>query len=75
MTEYDATRRSEHSTLGDVTERYSRDVDAFTAGAQYALDTLLKSTDGIVAAFSPQLPIYLDGTASRILSDVHEGTL
>lgn len=75
MSAYDDVRRDKHGTLGDAHARFVRDEDAFTAGVQYALDTMLARTGNIIGVFSPQLPVYLDGEAATILSNVHDGAL
>lgn len=69
---YDEVRRDEHSTLGDVTERYRRDSDAFAAGSQYVLDRL---TGLAVLGGAPLPPDYLVGWSATLLDDVHHGRL
>ena len=70
---YQHSRRDEHSTLGDSAERFKRDRDAFTAGAQYALDSMTGAAQfgggaGITAA-------WVDSHAETILDRVHTGQL
>ena len=69
MSAYNEVRRPEHSTLGDAAERFERDPDAFTAGAQNALDRLLNRLS--------RLPgdLYIETVAADILEAVHEGRL
>lgn len=71
--EYAATRRAEHATVGDSIERFDRDADAFTAGAQYALDRLIGHVDRLL--MDPHTSEYLIGCASDILRSVHDGKL
>lgn len=67
---YDEVRRPEHSTLGDAAERFERDPDAFTAGAQNVLDRLLYRLSR-----SPCDPYDLETVVAEILDAVHEGRL
>ena len=69
MSAYNAVRRPEHSTLGDAAERFERDPDAFTAGAQNALDRLLYRFG------DPCIETYIETVAADILKAVHEGRL
>jgi hypothetical protein len=64
---YETVRREEHSTLLDATVRHTRDADAFTSGAQYALDKLLGQNE-----------IYdgpVNHMAADILTAIHKGEL
>jgi hypothetical protein len=69
---YEHSRRDEHSTLGDAADRFKRDRDAFTAGAQYALDSMVSAADhwpdGITASW-----VILH--AETVLDRVHTGAL
>lgn len=69
---YNAVRKYEHSTLGDSVERFDRDADAFTAGAQYALDNMLARLDGLPENVWGD---YITGSAADILANVHDGIL
>lgn len=69
---YQHSRRDDHATIGDALERFERDQDAFTAGAQYALDSMVGSTHfaphGITAK-------WVESHAETILDRVHTGAL
>lgn len=69
---YDSVRKYEHSTLSDATERFARDSDAFTAGVQYALDTLMNRTAGVAVSLSSE---YVEAVAAAILTNIHDGVL
>lgn len=73
--QYDLVRKTHHATLGDSVARWKRDEDAFTAGAQYALDCMLTRVDDLVTLIDPPAAEYLVGLAADILTRVHEGTL
>lgn len=70
---YYATRKPEHSTLGDAADRFRRDPDAFTAGAQYALDSMTGTIDRLL--MDPNTSEYLISRAAEILAGVHSGAL
>jgi hypothetical protein len=70
---YGQVRRPEHSTIGDAVERFDRDADAFTAGAQHALDKMTGTVDRLF--MDPGTSEYLIGVAANILDDVHDGIL
>ena len=70
MSAYDDARRSEHATLRAAMDRLNRDEDAFTAGVQYALDTVLNRTPDM-NGIGP----YLDALAADLLGSVHRGEL
>ena len=69
MSAYDEVRRSEHSTLDDAADRFERDPDAFTAGAQNALDRLLNHLSRLPS------DLYIETVAADILKAVHEGRM
>jgi len=71
--QYDQVRRVEHCTLGDAVQRWRRDADAFTAGAQYALDRMLNLCDsnGVDRISLAGVDTY----AAIVLTAVHEGRL
>lgn len=73
MSLYAAERKPEHSTLGDSYRAIQRDKDAFEAGAQYALDGLLRALDDVAAAIPPTIGGFITGEAARILRRVHDG--
>jgi hypothetical protein len=72
---YDLVRKAEHATLGDSYERLQRDPDAFTAGAQYALDHMLSRTVETINLFGESAGSLLVSQAADILAHVHDGTL
>jgi hypothetical protein len=73
MDRYTLVRRPEHATLGDAAERYQRDPDAFTAGAQYALDVLLSRNEDTLKLYG--LDKLVVGSAADVLTQVHDGRL
>lgn len=75
--DYSIKRRDEHSTLGDAAQRYHRDADAFTAGAQYALDKIVAGYDELRRhqTLAPVVVSYLIVRAADILTNVHDGQL
>lgn len=70
---YSRARKPEHSTIGDAIERFDRDADAFTAGAQYVLDRMTAIIDRIL--MDPHTSEYLTNRAADILANVHEAIL
>lgn len=70
---YTGVRNPDHSTLGDAADRYQRDSDAFTAGAQYALDKIVGTIDRVL--MDPHTSEYLIGRATEVLQEVQEGRL
>jgi hypothetical protein len=75
MSDYSEERLDVHSTMGDANERFQRDSDAFTAGVQFALDTMLNRMDRTVRIISPQSADSIESTATEILANVHDGRL
>ena len=69
---YQHSRRDEHSTLGDVADRFKRDRDAFTAGAQYALDSMVSASDRWPDGITSK---WVNSHAETILDRVHTGEL
>lgn len=47
MSRYDDARVENAKTLGDTYEHVARDHDAFVAGCQYALDSMLRALEGL----------------------------
>lgn len=70
---YQHSRRDEHSTLGDAADRFKRDRDAFTAGAQYALDSMVGAATSSVGLGGYEK--WVDSHAETILDRVHTGQL
>lgn len=70
---YAAVRQADHSTLGDSLTRFYRDADAFTAGAQHALDKMTGHIDRLL--MDPHTSEYLIGCAADILRAIHDGYL
>lgn len=70
---YASVRIPDHSTIGDATDRYRRDADAFTAGVQHALDEITGIVDRVL--MDPHTSEYLIGRAADILKDVQDGHL
>lgn len=70
---YSQVRKYEHATLGDSQKRYDRDADAFTAGAQNALDRLLSALSSTMTlrAYGD----FIEDAAADILSDIQRGKL
>lgn len=70
---YSQARKPEHSTIGDAIKRHNRDADAFTAGAQYALDRLTQVIDRLL--MDPRTSEYLIGRAADTLTNLHDGVI
>lgn len=67
---YERERWEHHCTMGDAAERFRRDPDAFTAGAQHALDLLLQRTSVIISGKAEELVVHI---AAAVLAEVHRG--
>lgn len=63
---YKAERNPDHSTIGDSLTQYSIAGEAFTAGAQYALDRIVATIDRVL--MDPNTSEYLTHRAADILS-------
>lgn len=70
MSDYDDARVEGAKTLGDAYRHVRRDPDAFVAGAQYALDSMLKELETVSGS-----PVrdYHDHLATRILERAKAG--
>lgn len=69
---YQNARLDEHSKLVDAIERYKRDRDAFSAGAQYALDEIVGAAAREPAEITAE---WVDLLAATVLNRVHTGQL